>query len=51
MILLCLLNDKGHLGSTMGDILKLLCLSSKFRLENIKTDGSTWGVINFPLEK
>lgn len=51
MILLCVLNDKGHLGPTIGDILKLLCLFSNFRLENIKTDGDTWRVINFPLEQ
>lgn len=50
MILFCL-NDESHLDSTIGDILKLLCLSSKFKLENIKTDGDTWRVINFPLEE
>ena len=36
MILLCLLNDKGHLGSTIRVILMLLCLPSKFRLEMLK---------------
>lgn len=49
--MLCFLNDEGHLDPTIGDDLKLECLSSKFRLENIKTDGGTWRVINFPLEK
>ena len=41
MILLCLLNDKGHLGSTIRVTLMLLCLPSKFRLENVKTDGGS----------